>query len=1684
MALNISALCSPGEYVNLGLRDINSSSLGEYLLNTNRSQLCTRCSPGSVSFRETHTRCSNCSSGTYASADNTRCVSCTGNTWSLAGSQDSCLPCPLGYVAVSSHDRCITLTFSSPPPSLLTTVTPFALPSIIALDNFNVLVSERNGTAVVSLLCLPSNCTALKNETLLPDYSLSLIHGVSPPTTHVLDVKWGSDDYIGGGFAWSIASQWRSGDSEPNIVPLGIRAVYDASVAHLGPLPSIVSITTSLGILNGTAMASYAGDTVVSIKLSQWSLLPRMQSFAINGTSARCRFSLTSDVAAVLEVVSTAGDDPTVRKCVTPQAQPMRVWAVTAILADSRVSATSADIRVVCPNSTYLQNGSCVKCPSNENGRSFNEVINAVSVDSCRCDIGSYGAFGSTCKRCPLLNKGFSCSVPDLQLPMVMPGFYGDYSLLSSCLWTAQTCSALTTCPFGERSCPGGGEKHCTQTDDECYQGRACSSCCSLFYSESGRCHKCPDASSSTVLLAIMTVVVVLVAVLLSTASSPGLTQSIKYFVLGMNFYQNLFSIKLINIEWPQELLQMFTALKFFSFSISAVRPECSFSWTFETKIIVTLILPIALSFVVVAVGIMYGSLASWRLHKDIQKLRSEGVQLPFINFASLCNCWLHVVFFRPVAWKPQFFMWFALSPFLEGRALGRKIRTGDENWRVLRTTLKSRFATGRIFAAMGRSRKVQPIVSDYDLKDLQSIVHGAGLDARFQGIVYRGRKFLSGILSISVLSFVGTLTSALSSTICEDRDGIPYLVQEPTIECSLSSTRYRTLLIVTICAAALYAVVLPLFVLLLLRSRWCLSMRSGDRGGYDALFGFLTSRYNRKCHMWEIVMFVYKALCVAIPAVNAGAPLQQSVGMMFVSLTYVTLLFKFSPFANEIMNAVEKATNFTVFLMYFTAVIFVCEVNGRPILDSAQKSVVGVFLVLICGASTLLCTLSAVYEYAFLMLYHGDIILSKWVQATLSAIGDSVNENLFLYFYVLYNPVSRSNVLDKKMILKESAIHLKLLKDRGDVVKASAWEICVGAWRWLRFGFRSRHLWDCLPSVVREAMQYPEAQLLQRLSKIENHMHLTLKPQQAESAAELQWAFPNGAHRNTDRCASSFRFLQKLAFWKNNSIENKPQDSFDIAISTDLDPPIDFMESFAEKHEFVTSSFSAECIAILLTIMVFDDGQEMGSSLEARAYLRKMLGEVSPLKRCIRRVHALVEELVATDKMTVPDDRIIPQGKQKVVQLFKDAFLGSEGACLTQFATQNLHDVANRFAEIEMEKCSEDSGSEVKAESDVVSAQASSSSPQDSSFLPSPDDLLPPTLRPRLKYNKQLQLMPSSNQCPSTESASENSDDQNVYVEHDVSVELDNLRRSQSMLQAALDMKNSELEQSQSNIAAELHLKNEELRSQEEKMLQLKDGAIETDDNELEGLRDELNACRMMLRTWMSGQDKGLPEKQHQFANDLLLKNATIFLRSQGSQLQDRDNELTLKCEEQQKALNRMESVLLDKERQLQEQRHRYESDLNTKLAEADLQANVLQKQRRQIDHLEAVLQSKSDALEFSAAECNNLRAMLRSFNAFPTLEQKKDPDVAQHKSKGEPYIMRATADDDELQQQNPFALSQAAEARALQELIQQSAFEAAAAEAAEHLVRQRMEAKESGRKTSQDSRFQSSAVARDNLN
>jgi hypothetical protein len=142
-----------------------------------------------------------------------------------------------------------------------------------------------------------------------------------------------------------------------------------------------------------------------------------------------------------------------------------------------------------------------------------------------------------------------------------------------------------------------------------------------------------------------------------------------------------------------------------------------------------------------------------------------------------------------------------------------------------------------------------------------------------------------------------------------------------------------------------LYGLVLPLSIFLLLRSKWCRQMMIYDLSGFDALFGFLTSRYSTECYMWEVVIFFQKTACVLIPTYNSNSAVQQSILMLFVSIVYLFLILKYSPFANNLMNFIEKLANINLFLMYFCALLFIADVDGEPIVQGHLKDAVGIFL-------------------------------------------------------------------------------------------------------------------------------------------------------------------------------------------------------------------------------------------------------------------------------------------------------------------------------------------------------------------------------------------------------------------------------------------------------------------------------------------------------------------------------------------------------------------------------------------------------------------------------------------------------------------------------------------------------------------------------------------------------------------
>ncbi len=834
LSLSVFPGCSSGFFINVSKSDTNRFEQLQSMLSLMRQRswpLCIQCAPGTFSRADHIGLCPACPAGTYSSLNHTSCETCTGNTWSPSGLQGACFACDANFSATAEHDNCITLDFAHAPPLEIASSVPFLISPILVRSSVSVPVGFRNGQAKVSVECQPPACkTDFSGAFVLFSTDISIFNSSSPQLPQ--SIIENSPSKTGSGFSWMLYVFNSSGSSIPTMtVKLGMRTSF------LGALPSISSVKPS--------RISFLGGTVVSVECV-WGA-PTNYILPPNRT-ASCIFwflpSSNSSSSSIIRVSVPAIGDDRVKVCVAPAVPAFMFANLSVVLQDSRPSGNIVAIESICPHSYFVDGTGCSPCPRSVGGSSFNQILNAESVRLCRCSSGSYGSHGSNCRRCPEL-PGFNCTISDLALPIINPGFYGDYSLLSSCSWQDTSCSAVATCPFGPAACPGGGDKVCTQNDVNCYDGRACSRCCALFYLESGNCIRCPDSNTLSLIFAGMCVAVILIAVFVSTSSSPSFGQSTKYFVIGLNFFQGIVTVKLINIEWPSIMIEMFNILNFFSFSFNVVRPECAFSWSFQTKIVLTLMLPLVLVVLLSLIGFIHSLLACKKLHDEVTKLRERGAKVPQTPFSVITGAFFSSLAYLQVNWHPTKVMWFALSPELSSRLIGRNERSGQENWEVARQKLRFLSLRDRFVG-----RKVHAAAPDYNLKELQQVLHDNDLDTLMFRAVFRGRKYLSGVFSILIFSFVGTLTSALSATLCEDRDGSSFLQNEPTIECKLSSSEFQFLFIISLCALVVYGVVIPSSVLLLLRSQWSQSMRIHDRNGYDALFGFLTSRYSRNYYL------------------------------------------------------------------------------------------------------------------------------------------------------------------------------------------------------------------------------------------------------------------------------------------------------------------------------------------------------------------------------------------------------------------------------------------------------------------------------------------------------------------------------------------------------------------------------------------------------------------------------------------------------------------------------------------------------------------------------------------------------------------------------------------------------------------------------------------------------------------
>jgi hypothetical protein len=700
--------------------------------------------------------------------------------------------------------------------------------------------------------------------------------------------------------------------------------------------------------------------------------------------------------------------------------------------------------------------------------------INADSLGMqlCICQPGYWGYGGSSCKVCPQSAKyGFLCTTAGLQLPLVKPGFFIDYSLMSSC--TEESCQAVIKCP-NAKACPGQGNRQCLQTEEECYNDASfgCTQCCGNYFMENLTCHRCPQGQLP-ILLGLAFVALVLFIGISSSVESPpilSVVAGMKVFITGM---QSFVGIRLFAISWPPIVLQMFDFTRFFSFSIDVVRPECSISYNPDTKLASLLIGPfVCITFVTFMIA-AYVAFKCRRISLALQHSTLQSLlRWPYRRtFKSVRSCIIVSVFclkFSGERLMRDGLLWNALNPSLIERAnllvLNQKFRRGA-------------VVTGVSDNISSRTSSRTPT----DWLALQSAMAPLRISEEFSRSTRRFRLMVSSAMSILLFTFQGNMEAALSTFDCSE--GL--LRKSPTVKCDVSDPMYVRMLTISWFGIIVYTVILPVGVMLTLRSRWAQDVFTHDNVAYNQLVGFLTSVYRKEHRLWELVSCLRKVILISIPALISKQPIVQSLSVFMVMLIYTFLILYFKPMQSIYLNKLEILGGVGALVGSFTSVFFVVEYEGRLLLSGLSKDAVGVLFVVVCMAALVLSILLIYQDFLRLLLMHRILFLKSWFLSLSARLGSAGTEGVYLSLVTAaFNKDSSAEIyeLKRKMRIELEEFKLKLAESRGKFVS-----ILVAARFWffkMRLAHRARE-YKPSPELVEQCIKAPELNTLVYLHKL-----------------------------------------------------------------------------------------------------------------------------------------------------------------------------------------------------------------------------------------------------------------------------------------------------------------------------------------------------------------------------------------------------------------------------------------------------------------------------------------------------------------------------------------------------------------------------------------------------------------------
>jgi hypothetical protein len=321
-------------------------------------------------------------------------------------------------------------------------------------------------------------------------------------------------------------------------------------------------------------------------------------------------------------------------------------------------------------------------------------------------------------------------------------------------------------------------------------------------------------------------------------------------------------------------------------------------------------------------------------------------------------------------------------------------------------------------------------------------------------------------------------------------------------------------------------------------------------------------------------------------------------------------------------------------------------------------------------------------------MLLHKGLFASKWMQAMHFALGDTfAGDSSFALLYVMYNPICRNDMLRRKGIANKmlaEALYLVELEYLGQTKRLGYY--VKSSWVALKFAIKNRALADCNPTIVLSASQQSHATIFKVLNR------LFMLVQNNERDAKTNWTTARSKVMSKITAAKTLRYMKNLRpnslmadpkcvipaskstqssvtwfqqiknFWKKS---NRVVPSGSENEQRSEDAPKMFVDEFALKRAFVEDNIQDEARLSLLTLLIFPDPEDFGSSTDCKCFKQQFDENMAAFRRMLQSLFRLSKDLEYAD---FSEKRAALNGTERFFLSVSNMLFGDEMKLLRNF--------------------------------------------------------------------------------------------------------------------------------------------------------------------------------------------------------------------------------------------------------------------------------------------------------------------------------------------------------------------------------------------------------------------------------